>query len=64
MINLRQKGLAVALVFFASACGFAQRNDNKRPPKDDTKVVVKDKDKPKPPPPNNNSQGNRGKKND
>lgn len=64
MTNLRQKVLAVGLVFFASACGFAQRNDNRRPPKDEPKVVVKDKDKnPKPPPSNNNSQGNKGKKN-
>lgn len=63
MTNLRQKGLAVALVFFASACGFAQRNDNKRPPKDEPKVVVRDKDKNPKPPPSNNNQGNRGKKN-
>lgn len=58
MNKLRQKVMAGALVFFVSACGFAQGNDNKRPPKppDPPKVVVKDKDKP---PANSNS--NRGR---
>jgi hypothetical protein len=58
MTKLRQKLMAGALLFFVSACGFSQGNDNKKPPKppDPPKVVVKDKDKP---PANSNS--NRGR---
>ena len=62
MTNLKHKVLAGALVFFVSACGFAQGNDNRRPPKppDPPKVVVKDKNEK--PPPSNNNQGDKGKK--
>jgi hypothetical protein len=62
LTNLRQKVMAGALVILVSACGFAQKNDNKRQPKpsDPPKVVVKPKDEK--PPPNNNS--NRGRNHD
>ncbi len=62
MTNLRRTLLAGAMIGFVSVGTFAQKNnnDNKRPPKDPPKVVVKDKDKP----PSNSNQGNRdsGKK--
>lgn len=61
MTILRQKIMAGVLVFFVSACGFAQGNDNKRPPKppDPPRVVVKDKNDKQPP---NNNRGDKGKK--
>jgi hypothetical protein len=60
----RQKVMAGVMVFLVSACGFAQGNDNKRPPKppDSPRVVVKDKDKNDKPPANSN-QRDKGKPN-
>jgi hypothetical protein len=50
MTNLRRTLLAAAMIGIVSAGTFAQKNgnDNKRPPKDPPKVVVKDKGKPPP----------------
>ena len=49
MTNLRRTLLTAAMMGIVSAGAFAQKNsnDNKRPPKDPPKVVVKDKDKPR-----------------
>lgn len=63
MFDLRQKFLALViggLMLAGSASVFAQKNGDKRPPKDENKVVVQPKGE-RPPPNNNNSnQGNRG----
>ncbi len=60
MVNLKRKILAAAMTaFIASAGAFAQKRDDKRPPKDDkNKVVVTPKGE-KPPP--NSNQGDRNK---
>ena len=62
MFDLRQKFLAVViggLMLAGSGSVFAQKNGDKRPPKDENKVVVQPKGE-RPPPSNNNNQGNRG----
>ena len=61
MTNIKQKLLALVMVLFVGAGVFAQkgrggRGDDKRPPKPDTKVVVREKEKPPP----NNQRENRG----
>ena len=48
MKNSKRTLLTIAMMGIASVGAFAQKNtnDNKRPPKDPPKVVVKDKEKP------------------
>jgi hypothetical protein len=63
MFDLKRKLLALAMAF-AIACllpigAFAQRQGDKRPPKDPNQVVVQPKGEK--PPPNNNNQGNKPK---
>ena len=63
MFDLRQKFLAVViggLMLAGSGSVFAQKNGDKRPPKDENKVVVQPKGERPPPSNNNNNQGNRG----
>lgn len=60
MFDLKQKLVAVAIVCFLSMGVFAQkRGGDKRPPKEDNRVVVQPKGER--PPQNNNNQGNRGR---
>ncbi|HZE70231.1 MAG TPA: hypothetical protein VE135_11985 [Pyrinomonadaceae bacterium] len=55
MVNLKRKLLAGAMAaLIASAGAFAQRGDDKRPPKGNNKVVAGDKQKP---PQNSNNRG-------
>jgi hypothetical protein len=66
MFDLRQKFMAVLIGGLMLAGGgnvFAQKNGDKRPPKDENKVVVQPKGE-RPPPRDNNNQGNKrdGKK--
>jgi hypothetical protein len=66
MFDLRQKILAVAIggvIFASGASVFAQRDGERRPPKEDNKVVVQPKGQ-KPPPNSNSNQGNQGNKRD
>ncbi len=61
MFDLKRKILAVAVGCFLSMGVFAQKHGgDKRPPKEDNRVVVQPKGE-KPPPQNNNNQGNRGR---
>ena len=63
MFDLRQKFLAVVIGGLMLAGGgsvFAQKNGDKRPPKDENKVVVQPKGERPPPRDNNSNQGNRG----
>ena len=63
MFNFRQKLLAVAVGCFLAAGVSAQRRDgNKRPPKDDNRVVVQPKDQKRPQ--NNDNRGNNKPKDD
>ena len=66
MFDLRQKFLALViggLMLAGSGSVFAQKNGDKRPPKDENnRVVVQPKGERPPPSNNNNNQG--GKKND
>ena len=60
MFDLKRKLLAIAVGCFLSMGVFAQkRGGDKRPPKDDNRVVVQPKGEK--PPQNNNNQGNKGK---
>lgn len=60
MFDLKRKLLAIAVGLLLSMGVFAQKQGgDKRPPKDDNKVVVQPKGEK--PPQNNNNQGNRGK---
>ena len=60
MFDIKRKLLAVAIGCLLPIGVYAQKQGDKRPPKDDNRVVVKPKvDNP---PPSNNNQGN--KKND
>ena len=62
MFDLKQKFLAAVIGGLMLAGGesvFAQKNGDKRPPKDENKVVVQPKGE-KPPPSNSNNQGNKG----
>ncbi|MDQ5845379.1 MAG: hypothetical protein M3539_08805 [Acidobacteriota bacterium] len=60
MFDLKRKLLAIAVGCFLSMGVFAQKQGgDKRPPKDDNRVVVQPKGEK--PPQNNNNQGNRGK---
>ncbi len=66
MFDFKKKFLAIvigALMIASGATVFAQKGGDKRPPKDNTKVVVQPKGE-KPPPSNSNNQGNKqdGKK--
>ena len=58
MINLKRKMLALALLGVVSAGAFAQRPEDKRPPKNPDKVVERPKGER--PPPQNNNQGKKG----
>ena len=61
MFNWKQKLVAVAIGIFLSMGAVAQkRGEDKRPPKEDNRVVVQPKGE-KPPPQNNNNQGNKGR---
>ncbi len=55
MINLKRKLLAAAMLGFVSVGGFAQKREDKRPPKDPEKVVEKPRGE-RPPPQNNNQE--------
>lgn len=63
MFDLKKKLLALVMSL-AMACllplgAYAQRQGDKRPPKDDTRVVVQPKGEK--PPPSNNNQGDKPK---
>ncbi len=58
MTKLKRKVLAAAISCLVCGGAFAQKQGDKRPPKDPNKVVVTDKKNERPPP--NNNQGNRG----
>ena len=61
MLDLKTKFLTMvmgALMLATGATVFAQKGGDKRPPKDENKVVAKPKDE-RPPPNNNNNQGNK-----
>jgi hypothetical protein len=57
MFNFRQKLVALAVGCFMAAGVSAQRREDKRPPKDDNRVVVQPKDQKRP-------QGNENRGND
>jgi hypothetical protein len=60
MFDLKRKLLAVAIGGLLSMGAFAQRKgDDKRPPKDNPRVVVQPKEKQQQPPPRNDNQGDR-----
>lgn len=63
MFDFKRKMLAVAVGCFLAMGVFAQKQGgDKRPPKQDNRVVVQPKgDKGEKPPQNNNNQGNRGR---
>ncbi len=61
MTNLKRKLLAMAMLVVVSAGAFAQRPDDKRPPKNPDKVVEKPKGE-RPPPQNTNQGKKDGKK--
>jgi hypothetical protein len=57
MKNLKRNLLVLAMGLIVSVGAFAQkRDDDKRPPKPDTKVVVKDKERDNSKPPQGNNQ--------
>jgi hypothetical protein len=62
MFDLKRKLLVVAIGCLLPVGVYAQKQGDKRPPKDDNKVVVKPKERESNPPPRNNNQGD--KKND
>lgn len=63
MKNLMRKLLVIGMLSFVSTGVFAQKNDEKRPPKDrDTKVVVKDKERERPPQNTNQDKKDNDKK--
>ena len=55
MRNLRRILVAVLMGATISVGGFAQKNNDNRPPKEQPKVVDKEKEKP---PPSNSNQSN------
>ena len=57
MFDFKRKLLAVAIGGLLSMGAFAQKKDEKRPPKDNPRVVVQPKGER--PPPQNNNQGDR-----
>ena len=59
MFDLKRKLLALAIGCLLPVGVFAQRQGDKRPPKDENKVVVQPKEKP--PPNNNNNRGDKPK---
>lgn len=60
MFNWKRKLLAVAIGGLLSMGAFAQkREEDRRPPKDNPRVVVRPKDEK--PPPRNNNQGDKPK---
>lgn len=63
MMTMRKLKRVLAAIMMASVIGiatFAQKGgDDKRPPKEDNKVKVRDKEKP----PQNSNQGNSGNSN-
>ncbi len=62
MFDWKRKLVAVAMgIFLSAGAAFAQkdRGGDKRPPKDENRVVVQPKGEK--PPQNNNNQGNRGR---
>jgi hypothetical protein len=64
MINLKRKVLALAMLSIVSAGAFAQKPDDRRPPKNPDKVVERPKGE-RPPRENNNQDkkgGDQGKK--
>ena len=63
MFDLRKKMLALAIGCLLPVGVYAQKQGDRRPPKDpDNKVVVQPKGDPKPPPNNNNQGNNKGDK--
>jgi hypothetical protein len=54
MLDLKRKLLVLAISCFLPVGAFAQRQGDKRPPKEDNRVVVQPKGEK--PPPNNNNQ--------
>jgi len=68
MFDLKRKLLALAIGCMLPVGVYAQKQGDKRPPKDENRVVVQPKERDRPPPSNNNrgndnNQG-RDKKND
>ena len=59
MFDLKRKLLAVAIGCLLPVGVFAQRQGDKRPTKDENRVVVQPKEKP--PPNNNNNRGDKPK---
>ncbi len=55
MTSFKRKMLAMAMLCIVSTGAFAQRQDDKRPPKNPDKVVEKPKGE-RPPPQNNNQE--------
>ena len=62
MFDLKSKLLALAIGCLLPVGVYAQKQGDKRPPKDGNRVVVQPKEREKPPPSNNNQGGD--KKND
>lgn len=63
MKNLMRKLLVIGMLSFVSTGVFAQKNDEKRPPKDpDTKIVVKPKERERPPQNTNQDKKDNDKK--
>jgi hypothetical protein len=56
MFDLRKKLLVLAIGCLLPVGVYAQKQGDKRPPKDDNRVVVQPKEQK--PPPSNNNQGN------
>lgn len=56
MFDLKKKLLALAIGCLLPVGVYAQKQGDKRPPKDDNRVVVQPKEQK--PPPSNNNQGN------
>lgn len=59
MEKLKQIVLAGLMVVAVAACAFPQKGDDRRPPKDQPKVVEKQKEKP---PPSNSNKGDRDRR--
>ena len=58
MVNLKRKLLALTMLICIAAAGaFAQKDGDRRPPKEKNPVVVKPKGGDRPPPSNNNQDG-------
>jgi len=58
MFDLKRKLLALAIGCLLPVGVYAQKQGDRRPPKDGNRVVVQPKERDKPPPSNNN-QGNK-----